>query len=81
MGSRNVSAAGKPCLSWNREIYRGSVFVNRADLGELENGNHHFCRNSGGRKSVPYCLVDTDDHDDGINSKGDGPTNPDGKFS
>ena len=50
IGSKNVSVTGKPCLSWNQEIYRGSVFVTRVNLEELQNGNHNFCRNNGGSK-------------------------------
>jgi len=63
-----VSASGRPCLSWNREIYRGSVFLTRARLSEIENGNHHYCRNTGGGRAVPYCLVDTEDN--GMTSRG-----------
>jgi len=67
IGSKNVSSTGRPCLSWNREIYRGSVFLTRSNIRELKNGNHNYCRNNGGTKSVPYCLVDTED--EGFNSR------------
>ncbi|CAH2234411.1 jg21215 [Pararge aegeria aegeria] len=54
LGRVNVSSNGMPCIEWSKQLY-----VKVSDYPELT-GRHSYCRNPGGIKSQPWCIIDND---------------------
>ncbi|XP_034827249.1 tyrosine-protein kinase transmembrane receptor Ror [Maniola hyperantus] len=54
LGRVNVSSNGMPCIEWSKQLY-----VKVSDYPELS-GRHSYCRNPGGIKSQPWCIIDND---------------------
>ncbi|XP_023935339.2 tyrosine-protein kinase transmembrane receptor Ror [Bicyclus anynana] len=54
LGRVNVSSNGMPCIEWSKQLY-----VKGSDYPELT-GRHSYCRNPGGIKSQPWCIIDND---------------------
>ncbi|XP_041988725.1 tyrosine-protein kinase transmembrane receptor Ror-like [Aricia agestis] len=54
LGRANVTSDGLPCIEWSKQMY-----VKVSEHPELA-GRHSYCRNPGGIKSEPWCVVDND---------------------
>ncbi|CAF4848755.1 unnamed protein product [Pieris macdunnoughi] len=54
LGRVNVALNGMPCVAWSKQM-----IVKMSDHPELA-GRHSYCRNPGGVKSQPWCVVDND---------------------
>lgn len=54
LGRVNVADSGMPCVEWSKQLR-----VRVSDYPELA-GRHSYCRNPGGIKSQPWCIVDKD---------------------
>ncbi|KAJ0175679.1 hypothetical protein K1T71_008838 [Dendrolimus kikuchii] len=52
LGRVNIASNGMPCIEWSKQLY-----VRVSDYPELA-GSHSYCRNPGGIKEQPWCLVD-----------------------
>ncbi|KAJ2942682.1 hypothetical protein O0L34_g11223 [Tuta absoluta] len=55
LGNVNVAHNGMPCIEWSKQLR-----VRVSDYPELA-GQHSYCRNPGGLKSQPWCIVATAD--------------------
>lgn len=54
LGRVNVASNGMPCVAWSKQM-----IVKMSEHPELA-GRHSYCRNPGGIKSQPWCVVDND---------------------
>lgn len=54
LGRVNVASNGMPCIEWSKQLQ-----VKVSDYPELA-GRHSYCRNPGGVKEQPWCIVDKD---------------------
>ncbi|CAG4972019.1 unnamed protein product [Parnassius apollo] len=52
LGRVSVAQNGLPCIEWSKQLH-----VKPSDYPELA-GRHSYCRNPGGLKSQPWCIVD-----------------------
>lgn len=52
LGRVNIAHSGMPCIEWSKQLY-----IKVSDFPELA-GRHSYCRNPGGIKEQPWCLVD-----------------------
>ncbi|CAH0750197.1 unnamed protein product [Diatraea saccharalis] len=54
LGRVNVANNGMACIEWSKQMH-----VKISDYPELT-GRHSYCRNPGGIKSQPWCIVEKD---------------------
>ncbi|CAG4985716.1 unnamed protein product [Colias eurytheme] len=54
LGRVNVANNGMPCVAWSKQMH-----IRMSDYPELA-GRHSYCRNPGGMKSQPWCVIDND---------------------
>ncbi|XP_075974386.1 tyrosine-protein kinase transmembrane receptor Ror-like [Anticarsia gemmatalis] len=54
LGRVNVANNGMPCVEWSKQLH-----VKVSDFPELA-GRHSYCRNPGGVKEQPWCIIDKD---------------------
>lgn len=54
LGRVNVADNGMPCVEWSKQLH-----VRLSDYPELA-GTHSYCRNPGGVKEQPWCIVEKD---------------------
>lgn len=54
LGRVNVASNGMACVEWSKQLH-----LKVSDYPELL-GRHSYCRNPGGMKSQPWCIVEKD---------------------
>ncbi|XP_028162246.1 tyrosine-protein kinase transmembrane receptor Ror [Ostrinia furnacalis] len=54
LGRVNVASSGLACIEWSKQLH-----VRVSDYPELS-GLHSYCRNPGGIKSQPWCIIEKD---------------------
>ncbi|KAG6453049.1 tyrosine-protein kinase transmembrane receptor Ror [Manduca sexta] len=52
LGKVNVTSSGIPCIEWSKQLH-----VRMSEYPELA-GKHSYCRNPGGIKEQPWCVVE-----------------------
>ncbi|XP_021201264.3 tyrosine-protein kinase transmembrane receptor Ror [Helicoverpa armigera] len=54
LGRVNVADNGMPCIEWSKQLH-----VTLSDFPELA-GTHSYCRNPGGVREQPWCIIEKD---------------------
>ncbi|KAF9794244.1 hypothetical protein SFRURICE_009621 [Spodoptera frugiperda] len=54
LGRVNIANNGMPCVEWSKQLH-----VTLSDYPELA-GTHSYCRNPGGVKEQPWCIIEKD---------------------
>ncbi|KAF9410436.1 hypothetical protein HW555_010487 [Spodoptera exigua] len=55
LGRVNIANNGMPCIEWSKQLH-----VTLSDYPELA-GTHSYCRNPGGVKEQPWCIIEKDE--------------------